>query len=243
MYLTSVVLWCLSINDDQGLGSWGTSSTRTISAGSSKFDTLGTLYNAGLANVPQLVFSIGYMTFNGLFTSIANTIEWDQLALSRKSLRVTKPEGQQRTSYFLQLPFRFAIPLTMASGFIHWLMSQTLFLVRVDVQDENGHLIQNESKSACGFSRLSFLILCLTFTALICFIVFVSVRKRKVSIPLASACSLVISAACHPGSDEFDPHLKPVQWGVIMERVKDGIEHCSLSSNTVEKPLPGKRYA
>ncbi|KAF2816021.1 uncharacterized protein BDZ99DRAFT_127186 [Mytilinidion resinicola] len=243
MIAAGVVIFSVSISNDGGLGSWGTSSTTTLSIGSSRFDATGTLFNAGLANVAQLLFSIGYLTFNGLFTCIANAIEWDNLALSRKGLRVTKPEGQQRSSYFLQLPFRFAVPLTGVSCLVHWLMSQSLFLVRIDIQDPNGKLVLNlGSKSACGFSRLSFLVLCITFTLIFCLVLVMSLWRWRINIPLAASCSLVISAACHPPLDEVDPHLKAVQWGVTAKGAVNGIEHCSLSTNAVEKPQYGRRY-
>ncbi|KAF2496631.1 hypothetical protein BU16DRAFT_337514 [Lophium mytilinum] len=243
MIVAGMIIVFISTGDDGGLGSWGTSSTTTLSIGAGRFDTIGTLYNAGLANCSQLLFSIGYLTFNGLFTCIANAIEWDNLALSRKGLRVTKPEGQQRSTYFLQLPFRYAIPLTAVSCLVHWLMSQSLFLVRIDVQDKDGILVTSSgSKSACGFSRLSFLVLSITFTLLFCLILAMSLRRWRINIPLAASCSLVISAACHPRSDEVDPHLKAVQWGLIAEGAIDGIEHCALSTNAVKKPQYGKQY-
>jgi hypothetical protein len=241
MIITGSVLLISSNSEDGGLGSWGTSSSTTLSFGSSRFDATGTLDNAVLANIPQLLFSIGYLTFNGLFTCIASNMEWDNLALSRKTLRVTKPEGKQRSTYFLQLPFRYAIPLTFTSGLIHWLMSQSLFLVRVDIQDHYGNLVMDSSKSACGFSRLSFLVLCITFTLLFVLIVVMCLWRWRINIPVAASCSLVIGAACHPPLDEVDTHLEAVQWGVT-GAIEEESGHCSLSANKVVKPKNGKKY-
>ena len=173
---------------------------------------------------------------------MANTVEWDNFALSRKSLRVTKPEGQQRSSYFLQLPFRYAIPLAAASGLIHWIISQSLFLVRIDIFIDD-KLDLDGSRSACGFSRLSLLVACMLFIFIFCLVHILSLRKWRINIPLAASCSLVISSACHPGSDENDLHLGPVQWGVIAEKASDPVPHCSFSRHDVSKPVEGKKYA
>jgi hypothetical protein len=247
MTVASYVFLSLQSNehdDSSGSGwAWGTFSTTILSAGSSRNDATGSLLNAGLANVSQLLFSIGYLTFNGLFTCIAQAAEWDHYALKRKSLRVTRPQGKQRSTYFLQLPFRFAVPLTALSGIIHWLMSQSLFLVRVDIQDRTGNLLPDLSTSACGFSTLSFLILCIVFTLLLFVVLAFALRRWRLNMPLAGSCSLVISAACHPGRDEIDPHLKAVQWGVVNKASGDGIGHCSFSADPVEELEPGKKYA
>lgn len=42
----------------------------------------------------------------------------------RKGLRVTQPHGYQRSSYFLQLPYRWSLPLIVISGTLHWLLSR-----------------------------------------------------------------------------------------------------------------------
>ena len=40
-------------------------------------------------------------------------------------------KGAQRSEYFLQLPYRFALPIMLYSGFLHWLCSQSFFLVSI----------------------------------------------------------------------------------------------------------------
>jgi hypothetical protein len=54
------------------------------------------------------------------------------MAYHRKGLRVSEnPRGAQRSTYFLQLPYRYAIPLLIVSSAMHWMVSQSLFLVTV----------------------------------------------------------------------------------------------------------------
>lgn len=52
--------------------------------------------------------------------------------------------GQQRSTYRLQLPYVYGVPLVIISSGLHWLVSQSLFLARVtmfdslDVKDGDG---------------------------------------------------------------------------------------------------------
>lgn len=57
-----------------------------------------------LANLPQLILSLLYMSYNGLYTCMHLAHEYSQFAKHRKPLRVTTPRGKQRTTYWLQLP-------------------------------------------------------------------------------------------------------------------------------------------
>lgn len=63
-----------------------------------------------IANSPQLLLSFLYLTYNGLFSCMLLADEWNDYAHSRKPLRVTQPSGNQRSTYRLQLPYRYSIP-------------------------------------------------------------------------------------------------------------------------------------
>jgi hypothetical protein len=174
---------------------------------------------------------------------MAGAAEWNNLATSRKGLRVTSPVGQQRDTYFLQLPYKWSLPLTMASGGLHWLLSQSVFLVRIDTYDRQGKLVEGElSKSACGFSGTSWMVMTICFWLLVGTVGLIGRKKIKVKIPFAASCSLVISAACHPSRDDPEPHLRLLKWGVVEERMYDGEAHCCLSSREVGKPRVGVKY-
>jgi hypothetical protein len=149
-----------------GLTSWGSTSATVVQFSRTSFDTTGTLVNALLANVPQLVLSISYLFFNSLCTAMATTQEWNSFATSRKGLRVSQPSGSQRSTYFLQLPYKYSIPLTITSGVMHWLLSQSFFLVRQDYRNRDGSLQSDLSRSACGMSPLSLLVLLAVFCTL-----------------------------------------------------------------------------
>ncbi|KZM24303.1 hypothetical protein ST47_g4573 [Ascochyta rabiei] len=224
--------------------SWGTSSEGVLSFGSMKSSATATIFNAWLSNMPQLLLSFCYMSINSFCTALAGAQEWNGLGSmdARKSLRVSEPRGQQRGTYFLQLPYRWGVPLIVASTTLHWLLSQTFFMIRVDVYKDSGLVDVASSRSACGGSASSFIVFFALFLGLCSTVRCLASRKFVTSLPQAASNSLIVSAACHPPRDEVDPHLKAVQWGVVQEDVVEGFGHCSLSSRPVTSPKEGKPY-
>ena len=85
-----------------------------------------------VANAPQPILSSIYYTYNGLFTAFLLGVEWNSYQSQRKGLRVSdRPRAFQRSSYILQLPKRWALPLMALSAMLHWLCSQSIFLVSI----------------------------------------------------------------------------------------------------------------
>lgn len=58
----------------------------------------------------------------------------------RKTLRVSAPEGLQRSSYFVSMPWRYGIPLISAMSLLHWLISQSVFVYAFDIYTSDGVL-------------------------------------------------------------------------------------------------------
>lgn len=80
------------------------------------------------ANLPQLLLSFSYFVYNSLYTRLCVEKEWDSYSLAYRTLRVTSPKGQQRSTYRLQLPYRYSIPLIVISILLHWLVSNALYV-------------------------------------------------------------------------------------------------------------------
>ncbi|KAF2637830.1 hypothetical protein P280DRAFT_530196 [Massarina eburnea CBS 473.64] len=226
----------------EGDFAWGTSSTDHLSFGSSNNSATATLYNGWLANLPQLLLSFGYFTINTLCTCMASAEEWNNMARKRKGLRVTDPQGDQRSTYFLQLPYRYSLPLIIISGSAHLLLSQAFFLVRIDSYDRQREIIADRSQSACGFSILSLYVLIGLVFCLLCAVGALSCRRLRMRMPVAASCTLAISAACHRSPSEVDVHLEKVQWGVIEHSLEGEVGHCSFSAQPVRKPEHGVTY-
>lgn len=123
-------------------------------------DPAGLISNVLLANLPQLVLSILYILYNTMLSTFLVQREFSRMHLPkyRKPLRVSEPIGIQRSSYFISLPLRYGIPLYASSGFMHWLISQSLFLARITAIMADGTDDAENSFSTCGYSPIALFI-------------------------------------------------------------------------------------
>lgn len=173
--------------------------------------------------------------------------EWNDYAHHRKTLRVTSPSGDQRSTYRLQLPYKYGIPLIVMSGLLHWLVSQSIFLARVSVYDDTGEENTSGSISTCGYSCIAIIFTILLGSVVVMLGIANGFRKYKPGMPLAGSCSAAISAACHPPEADTFSSTNAVMWGVVdHETTKDGVDtvgHCSLTSLDVKAPSRGEMYA
>lgn len=76
-----------------------------------------------LANSFQLVLSITHFLFNAPWTAQCAAKEWASFTQKRKALHVTWRRGQQRSTYYLSVPYRYGTPLTLCLGLLHFLIS------------------------------------------------------------------------------------------------------------------------
>ena len=211
-----------------------------------------------VANAPQVIISLLYITYNGLFTTMLVNREWARYAHKRAALRVTAPTSTQRSTYFLSLPYRYSLPLVVASILLHWLISQTLFFAPIDVY-HNGVLVPasrefldlHKSTTGIGFSDSALLasIVMGCLLVVVC-LAFAGLCRYPTGMPLGCTNSAVISAACHlknrnggkaEGLD--DVVERPLKWGVTIEGTKNQAGHCSFSDKPVQKLVEGCLYA
>lgn len=195
---------------------------------------------AVLSNLPQLLISYVYIAFNTLFTCMLAGREWMQYFTRRQPLRVTSPIGQQRSTYWLQLPYHYSLPLLALSSVLSWLASQSLFVVRVAVRDPRQLLTPGYTISTCGYSPGAIALTMITGGVIALAAIATGLRKYPAGMPLSATCSGAISAACHPPAEDSDAAVLPVQWGVVS--IKGAVGHCSFSSKLVAPPIPGQRY-
>ena len=234
-----------------GMGEINSNTTLGISG-----DTpAGLVRDVLVANSFQLALSTTYFLYNSLYTAQCGAIEWASYASKRRPLRVTYPRGQQRSTYWLQLPHTYGLVLTIFLVLMHFLISQAIYLVRVQWYTEAGIPSKSFFISDVGFSPIGILVSCCVGALLILFQVFHSLRPLKARIPLHGNKSVAISAACHPGTrsengqsvlfyhPEANMALKPVMWGAIVQPKDDNeIGHCSFTADPVEMPERGRRY-
>ncbi|ORY11343.1 hypothetical protein BCR34DRAFT_327939 [Clohesyomyces aquaticus] len=247
---------------------FGTLDSRTIiQSGTSGRGTTGIFQNVFVANSPQVIISLIYFSYNAVITSMLVAHEWSGYDTHRKGLRVSSAKNTvQRSTYFLQLPYRYALPLLALSTIVHWLASQSIFVISVEVYNMYGqHTVPcyqfpelefswtglsrrgycGEDFMSCAYSPLAILLTIVVTLLLVGFLVGLG-RKGLGEVPVVGSSSVAIAAACHRRAEEEEAWLKGVQWGAFREAVRDEggiiIGHCGISSLDVEKPTVGVLY-
>ncbi|OIW32319.1 hypothetical protein CONLIGDRAFT_642048 [Coniochaeta ligniaria NRRL 30616] len=161
-----------------------------------------------VANTPQLILSICYLAYNGLFTRMLSEFEWASFSVRYASLRVTHKKGQQRSTYRLQLPYRWSIPLLGISILLHWLYSNCIYVGIYEGYAWNQPLSPSSSLSIKSLQYS-------TVTIVISLCVSISVASAPIALALfklpgkmvlAKNSSAAISAACHciPTASSYD---------------------------------------
>ncbi|CZT06813.1 uncharacterized protein RAG0_12456 [Rhynchosporium agropyri] len=211
----------------------------------------GTFLNILLVNTPQSLTSCLNLFYNNLFTNMLTGAEWNALAYERQPLRVTHPRGEQKSRLYLSMPYNYGIPVMFLSGMLHWLISESFFLVRITAL-QNGKTVEEHSISSMGYSALAF---ALAFTCSCTMILFLDMTARRrygPGIPLVASCSAAISAACHLPEGDKEASLEAIQWGVIggagisvgsWRNSDEYFGNCGFSSKLVAPPIPGRWYA
>jgi hypothetical protein len=196
-----------------------------------------------LANLPQIILSLVYLSYNALITFMLLANEYSGYEVHRKTLRVTTPCGQQRSTYWLQLPYTYGIPVMAASAMLHWLISQSLFLVRVDSYS-HGVLDDDSNVSAVGLSPAPMLVVVVLGLCLVAFAIGTGFRKLEGNVmPVAASCSLALAAAAHQPAGDVDAAVLPVKWGEVVEMGTADVGHCCFTSQEVLGVKPGRNYA
>ena len=161
--------------------------------------------------------------------------EYTKFASVRKSLRVSRPAGKQRSTLWLQVPLKYGGPMMLAMAFLHWLVSRSIFLVQVKGYDTHGNPSARDSINACGYSLLAIILALALGAVIVLVLVALSFRKLDPGMPLVGPCSVAIAAACE---NQQDPRaaLKPLKYGVMIEHAPDeqGRQRVGFSSREVE---------
>ncbi|KAK3631080.1 hypothetical protein LTR56_017104 [Elasticomyces elasticus] len=220
-----------------------------------QFTTLGQQtqfwFTIVVANLAQLGVSAMYFLVSGLIAVMAIADEWSHFIVERKTLRLSSPHGIQRSSYMLLLPFKLSLPLMGGMSILHWLISQSVFVIATDAYVYAGTqatetltaVTKNDAYMVGfsfpgGFLAMIMGIGLLVWTALLGLVNKLDGKSightgRKLHMPLASSCSAAISAACHRPEDDNAAHLLPVIWG----RVPNTDLWCFTSAKEVEHTL------
>ncbi|OTA80094.1 hypothetical protein M434DRAFT_86712 [Hypoxylon sp. CO27-5] len=160
-----------------------------------------------LANSPQLLLSFCYLAYNNLFTRLQTAREWSLFSEGYHALRVTDPKSDQYSTYRLQLPYKYSIPLILISIFLHWLLSNTIYLFvstggyfgtdSFIVNNRNDPSLPPNTAVAVGYSSWSLLTLLIVSCVLTLVPIILSLKRLPSNMVHIGSNSLALSAACH----------------------------------------------
>ena len=190
------------------------------------------------SNIPQLFLAIVTLFTNAAFVEMTQADEYVRFLTKRATLRVSNPSGEQRGTYLLGMPYRYAGPMLAITSAVHWSISQSIVLVYIDSTSTNPATPYVFTTSDLSFSPLAIVVSLVLAGVLVVTTIAFGFKRLPSKIPLASSCSLALSAAVHPGGTAapFQEFLK-VKWGVV----EPG--HCSFStSNLITEPEEEIKY-
>lgn len=217
------------------------------------------------ANIFQVVVSGLYLLYNNLLTVLLIAEEWNGFILQRKTLRLSSPRGIQRSSYFLSLPYAYGIPLIVISGVLHWMISQSIFVIQTIGYSQPASKNPKKSDfdkapaldgSVVGFSILGIVLSVSIGTAMVITLLGLGTFKRykakklengeeAYAMPLVSTCSAAISAACHKNKGDIDACFLPLTWGFVTDIQTDELSSgrfCFTTATDVRYPSISEVY-
>lgn len=162
------------------------------------FPTGDFLASVLLPNTPQLLLSCAYFAYNSLYTQLLTESEWQSFSLAYRPLRVTNPQGEQWSTFRLQLPYKYSIPLLVISIFLHWITSNAIFLFMSEGGYYSGLIDSYDDQvTLVGYSSPAILIGFIVSLLLLALPVLLALRRLRGHMPISRSNSLIISAACH----------------------------------------------
>lgn len=210
-----------------------------------------------LANIPQIFLSVIYILYLGIMTSMFLAADWNAFAFKAQTLMLSTPSRKQRSTWLFGAPLGWGLALLSFLTALHWLLSQSLFIVQITVFDKDGkpYVYNNDDDeiystvfSNCGYSPIA--IICATLAAgilLLSAIIFCWRRFPEGAPPVVGTCSAAISAACHPIEKTPEMMYGSFRWGANGGFL-NGVGHCALvpaeiwNAGRASPPVPGHTY-
>ena len=199
-------------------------------------------------NMPQVILSFVYLSLNALVTCMLLADEYSRYEVHRRSLRVTTPVVKQRATYWLQLPYTYGLPLTATFATLHWLISQSLSLARIEKYFEGkpyeSDMAGDNSSSAVGLSPAPMLVVVMLgvcITAIAIGMGFKKIQGR--AMPVTASCSFDLAAALHRPMADIDAAVLLVKWAEVAEMRNADVGHCCFTSQEVLSVVSEIKYA
>ncbi|KAI0180072.1 hypothetical protein GGR52DRAFT_578517 [Hypoxylon sp. FL1284] len=158
------------------------------------------------ANSPQLLLSACYLAYNNLFTHLQMGREWELFSEQLRPLRVTDPQGDQIATYRLQLPYKYSVPLIAVSIFLHWLLSNVIYVFVSTggtyygpgfIEGQRDSTLPLGAMVAASFSTYALLTMLIVSCVLITIPILLSLKRLSPNTINIGSNSFALSAACH----------------------------------------------
>jgi hypothetical protein len=161
-----------------------------------------------IANLPQVMVSCLYFAYKIVYTSMLSADEFSRFSSHRKTLRTTNPKSEQRSTYWLSLPWTYALPLAVCSSVLQWLISQSLFIARTEILDTYGQP-EEISYMEVGYSPLAILLTLLLGSGMVLGLLLDGLRELRQCVLVGNNSPAI--AACQRPEKDVDAQLKRVQ--------------------------------
>ncbi|CAO2648437.1 Nn.00g077040.m01.CDS01 [Neocucurbitaria sp. VM-36] len=194
-------------------------------------DVYSTISMAFLANIPQIFLAAVWLVYMGIMTSMFLAADWSVFGTKGQTLIVSSPRGDQRGTWLLSAPLVYGIPLLVLQVILHWLVSQSIFVISLSVYNPDGSLNQSNPKFLnCGYSPIAIIFTVIASVLLMLSVIALAFRRfPQGAPPVVATCSAAISAACHIpiGMQKHDLSYAPLRWGQCGQP-QYGVGHCAL---------------
>jgi len=154
-----------------------------------------------VANSPQLWLSFGYLLWNNQITRIWMEQEWRSYYGRLHKPRVSYKTADRglRATRWLQLPYWATALLMVINTMLHWLVSQTMFVVEIfgdqNITDSDGNL--NYSDFYINYSPLAIMSIGIGSSILVLSITIYYFIPRKSLMPLMGGSAKLVFESCN----------------------------------------------
>ncbi|KAF2446815.1 hypothetical protein P171DRAFT_409004 [Karstenula rhodostoma CBS 690.94] len=207
-----------------------------------------------LANIPQILLASVWLLYMGIMTSMFLAADWATFGTKGQPLMVNNAHGKQRGTWLLGAPLVWGLPLLILQVILHWLISQSIFLISLNIHDPDGTLTQHRRAGPrflnCGYSPIA-IIFCIVASVLLMLSAIALAFRRfpQGAPPVVATCSAAISAACHLpyGMLKHDSLYGNMRWGQCGQP-QYGVGHCAMmpedafKNGHAQAPVPGWAY-
>lgn len=205
--------------------------------------------HAMFANMFQILISIFYMFYDNILTCQLAADEFVGYLSARNSLRVTSPKTSvHKSSHFLSLPWSYGIPQVLVFMVLHWLASQSVFLVTTIAYGAGpgARRLPEDDGSAVGWSAGGILLTTLWYAVLILMLVLNSLRRYRgvpAEFPSLATNSSGLVAITQRLADDDCASLYPVTIGIVPDAEKGCRGRLAFTTNLDNtRPVDGEKY-